>query len=68
MSADPLYGPNAIAPTHDDELSYPLGLSDASIREQLEKLAHHDDHDKTERRSQRRAPKDRMLRIPRRDR
>lgn len=71
MSEDPLYGPNANAPTEDDELSYPLGGSDAVIQAQLDQLAkqaHHDEHDKAERRSQKRAPKDRMLRMPRRDR
>lgn len=67
MSEDPLYGPNAHAPTEDDELSYPLGGSESTIAEQLAKLEHHDEHDKAERR-QHRSPKDRMLKLPRRNR
>lgn len=68
MSTDPMYGPDIQEP---DPEEHGLGLSDAVIREQHAQLAkkkHHDEHDKAERRSQKRAPKDRMLRMPRRDR
>lgn len=56
--SDPMYGPDIQEP---DPEEYGLGLSDAVIREQLEQLAKKE-------RSQKRAPKDRMLRMPRRDR
>lgn len=60
-----MYGPDIQEP---DPEEHGLGLSDAVIREQLAQLAKKDHPDKAEQRSQKRAPKDRMLRMPRRDR
>lgn len=65
MSTDPMYGPDIQEP---DPEEHGLGLSDAVIREQLDQLAKKGHSDKAEQRSQKRAPKDRMLRMPRRDR
>lgn len=65
---DPLYGPNAQHPTDDDELSYPLGLSEAVIERRIEELAAQRKHDTQHHRAETRAPKDRMLKLPRRNR
>lgn len=60
MNVDPMYGPDSEPPT-DEDRSRGLGLSDAVIQAELNRII------ETERK-QKRAPKDRMLRHPRRDR
>lgn len=66
MSDDPLYGPNAQHP-EDDTSDVPVGLSDAVIEQQVKDMRQRK-HDAQAHRSETRAPRDRMLKLPRRNR
>lgn len=69
MTVDPLYGLDSQPPDEDDMFNPALSRSDVVIREQLAELARKkDEHEKSEQRKQRRAPRDRQLKAPRRDR